>query len=314
MAPDRSYEGIVVLGVPRSGTTLMRRLLDAHPRIACPPETNLLSGAGRFLEEHRFAGGLSVGVIPGLDFSGFDEAVVLHRFREFLFAFWRDIAARAGKPRWAEKTAVDVFHLDVIERLCGARCRYVCVFRHPLDVVCSIKELTDKMECCLPELFEYVQRNPAQLEAFAQAWRDGNERLLRFCEDHPDWAIRVRYEDLADNPAGELTRVFDFLGEPTDVQALLSRAFSRSESVGLGDWKTYDTKSVGTGSVGRHSKLSKWTLRRLAPVVNPLMERLGYPIVPSHPLDAAEDRRREELSRRIASMKLAAGKSPHDPD
>ncbi|MCA9663328.1 MAG: sulfotransferase, partial [Myxococcales bacterium] len=31
--------GIIVLGAPRSGTTLLRRLLDAHPNIACPPET-----------------------------------------------------------------------------------------------------------------------------------------------------------------------------------------------------------------------------------------------------------------------------------
>jgi protein-tyrosine sulfotransferase len=114
MSPAGGYEGIVVLGVPRSGTTLVRRLLNAHPRIACPPETNLLSAAARFLAEQRFAGGLSVGVIPGLDFAGFSEAEVLERFREFLFSFWREIARRAGKARWAEKTAVDVFHLDAI--------------------------------------------------------------------------------------------------------------------------------------------------------------------------------------------------------
>ncbi|MEO1279878.1 MAG: sulfotransferase, partial [Planctomycetota bacterium] len=30
---------IIILGVPRSGTTLLRTMLDAHPRIACGPET-----------------------------------------------------------------------------------------------------------------------------------------------------------------------------------------------------------------------------------------------------------------------------------
>lgn len=307
-----TYEGIVVLGVPRSGTTLLRRLLNAHPRIACPPETNLLSAAGRFLEEHRFAGGLSVGVVPGLDFSGFDEQRVLQRFREFLFSFWREIADREGKARWAEKTAVDVFHLDAIERLCGAHCRYVCIVRHPLDVVCSLKELGDKMECHLPEIYEYVRRRPAQFEAFAEAWRDGNERLLRFCEQHPDWTVRLRYEDLTRDPEQELARVFDFLGEPTDVPALLARALGKTESVGLGDWKTYDARSVGTDSVGRHEALSKWTVQRLAPIVNPLMTRLGYAPVGARASDAADEKRREELSRRIASMKLAAAKGNDD--
>ncbi len=72
--PD-AYEGVIVLGVPRSGTTLLRRLLDAHPDIACPPETNLIGAASRFLQEDRFAGGLSVGVVPGLHFCGFDEEI-----------------------------------------------------------------------------------------------------------------------------------------------------------------------------------------------------------------------------------------------
>lgn len=312
MATSAVYEGIVVLGVPRSGTTLMRRLLDAHPRIACPPETNLLSAAGRFLEEHRFAGGLSVGVVPGLDFVGFTETEVLSRTREFLFSFSRDIAARAGKPRWAEKTAVDVFHLDAIERICGEHCRYLCIVRHPLDVVCSLRDLADSMQSHLPELFTYVQRNPAPLEAFAEAWRDGNERLMRFCEEHPDWTVRVRYEDLTRDPATELLRVFDFLGEPTDIEVLLAGALAHSESVGLGDWKTYGTTSIDTTSVGRHAALGQWTTQRLAPIVNPLMQRLGYPAIESLPVDVAADKRREELSRRVAGMRLSAGKSHGD--
>jgi hypothetical protein len=61
--------------------------------------------------------------------------------RRTLFSFLRDIAAQSGKPPWAEKTTVDIFHLDAIERICGDRCRYVCIVHHPLDVVCSLKDL-----------------------------------------------------------------------------------------------------------------------------------------------------------------------------
>jgi protein-tyrosine sulfotransferase len=298
------YEGVVVLGVPRSGTTLLRRLLQAHPDIACPPETNLLSAASRFLDEQRFAGGLSVGVIPGLHFSGFEEAEVLDRLREFLFSFWRDFARRAGKARWAEKTAVDVFHIDAIERLCGGRCRYIALFRHPLDVVCSLKELSDKMESHLPELFEYVRRRPATYEALAEAWSDGNRRLLQFAEAHPDWVVRVRYEDLTRDPLGELTRVFDFLQEPTDVGQLLG-SLHNSDSVGLGDWKTYSRQEVNQKSVGRHRTLSPWTVERLVPIVSDVMARLDYEPVKSRMSDA-DAQRMSELSRQVTGMKLSS--------
>ena len=57
---EPAKRGVVIIGTPRSGTTLLRRILDAHPAIACPPETYLLSGAARFLHEESFAQGLKI--------------------------------------------------------------------------------------------------------------------------------------------------------------------------------------------------------------------------------------------------------------
>src|SRR5256885_11143710 len=39
--PPEGYSPIFIEGLNRSGTTLMRRLLDSHPHIACGPESNL---------------------------------------------------------------------------------------------------------------------------------------------------------------------------------------------------------------------------------------------------------------------------------
>ncbi|MEC9359300.1 MAG: sulfotransferase family protein [Sinimarinibacterium flocculans] len=297
-------EGIVVLGVPRSGTTLLRRLLDAHPAIHSPPETNLLGAAGRFLAEQPSAGGLGIGVVPGLAFSGLDESQVLGRLREFVFGFFRELATNAGKPVWAEKTATDVFHVDAIERLCAGHCRFVLLTRHPLDVVCSIEELSGRMQLYMTELHEYVRRHAAPLEAFAHAWRDANERLLALEAAHPTDCCRIRYEDLVADPVAAMTRIFDFLGQPVDVGPLVDSALARTGDAGLGDWKTYDRAGVDTDSVGRGRALDPWLVGRLAAIVNPVMPLLGYePIVP--PPAPAQDvaRRAYRIGRQLAAAK-----------
>lgn len=299
---NRDYEGVVILGAPRSGTTLLRRLIDAHPLIVCPPETNLLSAASRFLEEANFAGGLSTGVVPGLGFSGFSEEDILTRLSSFLFQFWRDILAESGKEIWAEKTAVDVFHIDAVEKICGSRCRYVCIFRHALDVVCSMKDLAQKMDAYLPELHQYIAQSASISEASAQAWCDANRRLLSFADDHVESCIRLRYEDLVENPAREMNRVFQFLDIDEQEDKFFSDALVDRKLVGLGDWKTYEKNSVSNKQVGRHADMDAWTVERLAPIINPLLSKLGYEMVATGGHE--DERRAKELGRMVATMNL----------
>jgi hypothetical protein len=309
----QDYEGIVILGSPRSGTTLLRMLVDAHPRICCPPETNLLGACSRFLHEESFGPGFSMGVLSGLSFSGYDDPAVLDRLREFAFGFFREIRDRAGKVRWAEKSAFDAFHLDAIERLCGASCRYVCVFRHGLDVVCSLKDFCDKTGAYIGELHEYVRRFSSPHEAFAHAWVDLNTRLSQFAENHADKAIAVKYEDVIADPEGQLVRIFEHLGERTDVAALLEGVFKRRVSVGLGDWKAYQKERITDESIGRWQALPRELAGRLGLIVNPTLERLGYdPIAPPGELDNELARRRVKLAFMTAAGRRAGDRSASD--
>ena len=101
----KERSGTLVVGHPRSGTTLLRRLLDAHPDIAAPPELHLFGACARFLRSERNAAGLDIGVLSGLAFAGFPDDEVLSALRAFAFGFLDDYAARHGKRRWVEKTA-----------------------------------------------------------------------------------------------------------------------------------------------------------------------------------------------------------------
>lgn len=292
---DDPREGILILGAPRSGTTLMRRLLDAHPHVRCPGETGLFSAGARFLESQRIAEG-EIGVLSGLALAGFPRDEVTERLREFLFSFHREIARKAGRRRWAEKTVWDVFHLDGIEAICGDRAYFLCMVRHGLDMVCSTQELCEKNQGYPAELHEYVKRHPRPLEAFAHAWVDTVESIRSFVARHAENALLVRYEDLVEKPEDEMGRVFRFLGEAFDP-ALLETALTRRGELGQGDWKTYQKQAIDRESVERWRKLPRSTISELGRIVNPSLESLGYTPVPLAPEPTREQAaRRHELA------------------
>ncbi len=293
--------GIVILGAPRSGTTLLRRILDAHSNIACPPETYLLSAAARFLHEEEFAQGLRIGVLFGLGYAGFEEAEVLARLRRFAFEFFEEHADKAGKTRWAEKTAFDAFHVAAIRRLCQGHVRFVCLHRHGLDVACSLGDLVAKTGGYVEELHRYLVRYPEPHQAFAHAWVDAASAIEDLAEQD-DAALSLRYEALTSDPEGTVRQLLEFLGEPWE-DGLLERALGDAQSVGFGDWKTFSKGSVDASSVERWKTLPRATQQQLAGICNPLLERLGYDAIAGDDEPDEDARRRYELGLLLGRLK-----------
>jgi Sulfotransferase family len=145
-----------VIGAPRSGTTLLRFMLDAHPELAIPPETGFLA-LGHHLdaaptsgEERRRAFFALVTSFPP-DAPGWrDFGIAEDRFwaalhaidpfsaREGLRAFYRTYAARFGKRRWGDKTPTYCLHLEAIARLLP-EAHFVHVIRDGRDAALSLR-------------------------------------------------------------------------------------------------------------------------------------------------------------------------------
>ncbi|HEY3534882.1 MAG TPA: sulfotransferase [Pedococcus sp.] len=98
---------IFVVGCQRSGTTMLRLLLDSHSRISCGPET-------RFLEDLER--------IVGRDWKrlsqyGFEQEEWLRRIAAFFGGVQHDYAVSRGKQRWADKSPRYAMKLDFVTRV-----------------------------------------------------------------------------------------------------------------------------------------------------------------------------------------------------
>jgi hypothetical protein len=223
---------IVVGGCHRSGTSLVRRILDSHPRIHCGPEVTFFRDFhGDFRDDHlrhlRFT-------TTARDLVPADEAldVLGHAFVEL-----HERAARqAGKPRWADKAPENVLYTTEWDRLLEGRFLFVHVARNPLDTVAS-------MEGRFPLTL------PASLEGRVDLYRRYTEAGLAFRDAHPERSLLVVYEELCADPATAVGELMERLGERLDSAQLSFNA--RPHQHGLEDPEIASTDAVHTRSVGR---------------------------------------------------------------
>ena len=202
-----------IVGVPRSGTTMLRLMLDAHPDMAIPPETyfvtNLIEAGDGGAGPEQLAN-----VLVGhrrWDDLGIDEGELRRRLEaagkptggdavRIAFGLY---AEGRGKPRWGDKTPA---YLTNIAEIAAAlpEARFVHLIRDGRDVALSI--------LAMPEV-DRPMRRPDTVGEIAQRWRRRIERARRQGEDLPHY-LEVRYEDLVLDPEPVLRQVCELIELP----------------------------------------------------------------------------------------------------
>lgn len=224
---------IVVGGCHRSGTSLVRRLLNTHSRIHCPPEVKFFRDFhGDYPND------------PLWSFRYVATARVLASEDELLELFGRTFvtlheraAARRGKPRWADKNPENVLYLADWQRLLGDAWLFIHVVRNPLDTVASIKEA------------KFPRIIPADLAGRIALYRRYSRAGLDFATANPDRHYRLHYERLVRSPEATLRDLMAWLGEGFEPAQL---AFNEApQQRGLEDPKIAETSAVHTKSVDR---------------------------------------------------------------
>jgi Sulfotransferase family len=265
-------EGIFVLCAGRSGSTLLRYLLDSHPALACPAESFL----GQLCRSvHRvWADIAGAGPPAGADGRSLARDLVSEIMRQYL--------AQRGKQVWCEKSLTSVLNLpDITAAFPGAG--YVCLYRHAMDVIASGIEASRWGYGHFGFRPHVEQRPENVVAALAEYWADRTQRILELERAGSVATLRITYEDLVTDTRGTLTSVLHFAGVRCDealVDDLVSGALAGVHSKGLQDYKVGFTSAVHTDSLGSGRAVPLRVLDRpLRERVNELLAELGYTLI-----------------------------------
>ena len=271
MPPGRV--SFVIVGAPRSGTTLVQRLATELPGVAVPFETHfftkgvaVLAECGAFpISGSTLTGALTrYASLPALAGAGLDVDAVVERLggraTGALAVFDAVVAVAAGPhTTLGEKTPG---HVSWLSRLCDLRpdLLVVGVVRDPRAVVASRRA---------------VAWGGSSVDALATRWLDSQRHLAASAAARPERTLVLRYEDVVQEPDRARQSIADLLGITPGAPA----APDRPVPLGLA-WEHWKDGAAGPITDARmeqwRDELNADELARIGAVCAPMLDRFGY--------------------------------------
>ncbi len=237
---DTRVAPVFIGGAGRSGTTLLRVMLDSHPYISCGPEmkvlplickfqTELKSGFAEFLNSYQVS----------------DEKIDL-LFRDLINGLFSSHLQANGKRRWAEKTPHNLLYIRQLSRI-FPEARFVHVLRDGRDVAASLVEM-QWFDIKSKQKIWYTEN----IRNAAIYWKEIVSGIRKAAVDAGVWGryAELRYEDMIVDPKDNLEELMNFLGEEWDDRLL--DYYNQVHELPEGESSSPQVKkSLYTSSIGR---------------------------------------------------------------
>jgi len=268
---------LFLIGSPRSGSTLLARMLASHSAIYGRPEPHLITPLAHLGYYGRVdkapydpfnvweAAHQVVGDLPR------GEADYLDALRAYTDILYGRLLDASGRKLFLDKTPANALVLPFLTKL-YPRARTIVLTRHPIAIFTSFANSFFDGD------YDVAQRHNPLLDRYVPA-------IATFLIEKPMPLVHVRYEALVEKPEAEMRRILDFIGLPFEPETIeYGRQEHRNE--GLGDPIT----------VARHTRpvtesVDKWAeelaadpkksafVRRLIARLDPAdLAAWGYPV------------------------------------
>jgi Tfp pilus assembly protein PilF len=242
---DPSSVPVFVLGMPRSGSTLIEQILSSHPQIHGAGELNELNAAVRGVLDASGWQAQYPECVSSLD------GAALRRIGQ---AYLSRLPVADGKVRIVNKLPANFLSIGLI-RLILPNAKIIHTVRNPIDTCLS----------CYSKLFTSGQHFSYDLAELGRYYR-GYKELMTHWQSvlPPDAMLDVSYEDLVDDLEGQARRMIDYCGLPWDDRCLSFDKTSRTVTT---------ASAVQVRQPLFRNSLQRW--RKYEAGIGPLLQELG---------------------------------------
>lgn len=277
---------IFILGANRSGTTLLRLILNAHSRIAIPEEVDYFNSnfakinikkwknPNVYLTQYHslLSGFLSRNheTFKEIDTELLKSEAMKSNIIDFRQPYQMALEAWArhhGKQRWGEKTPGNLFYVDILFEM-FPDAKFIHIVRDPRAVVHSMNEHDFS---CFPEDSVINALN----------WRRivsrGCELLEKFVP--VSQRMTIRYEDLVTSPEEQIATICEFIDEPFEIETLQFHANAKRymKQTAISVFNAAATQPISQTKVDRwKNKLSSYEVAAIELICRKEMALLGY--------------------------------------
>ncbi len=277
MSPDE--RPFFIVSAPRSGSTLLRLILDTHPGLAVPPPGWLFDLVYPYLysygslQQRQNLLALAEDILATPTVSKWPTKLTAEElvrasaapsFAGLYAALHRAYAQSEGKQRWGEKTPRNSFWMDEIRALFPAA-QFIHIVRDGRDQAIDISDSV---------LW------PDAVYSGANLWQRYVQAVRGYAEQLPaDAFMEIRYEDLCAAPEMAIHRLCDFLGVEFEPHMLASH-----ESRSARGWSTHPlhaktAQPISTKYCGMYkTRLPAGDVAALEALIGETLKRFGYPL------------------------------------
>jgi len=283
---------IFIVGVHRSGTTLLRYMLGSHSGIYIPPESDFIP----YFFLHDPSGELSDERITRMLRIIFDRYRFVKEWQgdpptpsqftaslpdrtpaAFLDALYGAYAKQYGAERWGDKTPIYASYLALIHQI-FPNAQFLHIIRDGRDAALSMLDKYEREEFHVDVFF--AARN--WVRRIRRAQRAGSQI-------GPRLYYELRYERLIKDPEGELRAVCEFLGETFEPGMLEYHRVARERIAPDSHFFSSVRNPPSRQRMGRwQHEMSVKDQRLVQFVAGRLLAELGYPLIDLGPMSVQE--------------------------